>query len=198
MIILKVKQKGHLLAIPGVAPFRTPATVEITSVKLNMVISSLHNSGISDYEIISKENKKEIIYTKKDFELPVKKEQAKPDEDLVGPRLGKIEKMLFELAKKERRKSTNKEQTINKFKVLEDLSKQILEKESVREIVYTSSEEDIKGPIVEELDDEIFIPDIDIGDMELKGTLSETLEGSDDLDEAADALSQLKVVGNDV
>ena len=192
MIILKVKQKGHLLTIPGVAPFRTPATVEITSVKLNMVIASLHNSGISDYEIIAKEDQKEVVYTKKDFELPVKKEQEQSDQDLVGERLDKIEKMLMELAKKERRKSTNKEQTINKLDQLEELSRKILEKESVREIVYTSSKESGEGPIVEDLDDELFVPDIDIADMKLKGSSSEVIGTLDDVDEAADALSQLK------
>ena len=51
MIILKVKQKGHVVDIPGVASFRTPAEVDISNAEINLVIFSLKNCGIDDFEI---------------------------------------------------------------------------------------------------------------------------------------------------
>ena len=62
----------------------------------------------------------------------------------------------------------------------------------MREIIYTSSKESGEGPIVEDLDDELFVPDIDIIDMKLRGSSAEVIGTLDDVDEAADALSQLK------
>ncbi len=193
MIKLKVKQRGHLLIIPGIAPFRTPAKIDISNVKIRLVVSALNNAGIDDYEIISKEDKKQVIYTKKDFVIPIKKELEGIDN--VGPRLDKIERILLALSKKGSKKYIPEEQITNKLKTLEELSQQILEKEMVREIVYTSTKESEGLPVVEELDEDTFIPDIDISDMELKGTSSKTIGSLDDVDEAADALSQLKRKG---
>lgn len=193
MIKLKVKEKGNMIQIPGIAPFRTPAEIDISHVKLHLVVSSLNSSGINDYEIIAKEDKKEIVYTKDDFELPRKVEESHPDLDDINERFNKIEGILKNLVKKATsKKSLPEEQITNKLIALEELSKKILEKESVKEIVYTSSKDSSGGPVIEDLDDDLYVPEIYIDDMELKGSASETVGKVDDVEEAADMLSRLK------
>jgi hypothetical protein len=193
LITLDVKEKGHMIEIPGIAPFRTPARIDISRVKLNLIISSLNNSGVSDYEIIAREDKKETVYTKEDFELPKKTKEASPDLDNINERFNKIEGILKNLLKKSTsKKSSSEEQITNKLNALEELSRRILEKESVQEIVYTSSKEKSVSPVIEDLDDDLYIPKIYIDDMELKGTASEKIGEVEDPEEAADMLSRLK------
>jgi len=189
MITLRVKDKGLLIEIPGITPFRTPAKMNITNIKLPFIIKILNNLGVQDYEIVSREGDKENIYTKKDFEKPKKKKNK--DLSKINERFNKIEELLYVLAKKESNKNIPEEQITNKLNSLEELSKRILQKEIVREIVYTSSK-DYKTPIVEELDEDPFIPSIDLSEMKLRGSSSETLGEIDGAEEAADLLSRLK------
>ena len=191
MITLKINEKGHLIELPGVAHFRSPAKVNISNIKLPLIITTLNNLGVRDYEIISREGDKEKIYTKKDFEKPKKKK--KEDLTKINERFNKIEKLLYALAKKDSKKHIPEEQITNKLKVLEELSQRILEKESIREIVYTSSKDTGKTPIIEELDEDTFIPTIDISDLKLKGgSSSEKIGEIEGAEEAADLLSRLK------
>ena len=193
MIKLRVKEKGHMVHIPGAAPFRTPAKIDITNMKLSLVVTILNNNGISDFEITSTEDKERIVYTKKDFELTKQLEEPKQDLSEINDRFNKIEKMLYALSKKDSKKNIPEEQITNKLNALEELSKRILEKESVREIVYTSTKDRDGSPIVEELDEDTFVPEIDISDMELKGGSSaQTLGEIEGAEEAADMLSRLK------
>ena len=67
MIILKIKQKGLYIEIPGITPFRTPAHVNITHVSIHLVASKLQAQGISNFEIVSDTKGKEKRYTEKDF-----------------------------------------------------------------------------------------------------------------------------------
>jgi hypothetical protein len=188
-----VKDRGHMVMIPGLAQFRTPAQIDISHVKIRLVISSLYNSGITDFEIVAKEDKHEVVYTKDDFELPKKDNKTEPNLDKIDKRFNKIERMLQKLVKKaDGNKNLPGEQITNKLNALEELSKRILEKESVREIVYTSTTEKSKSPIVEDLDEELYIPEIDIDDMELMGSVSEKIGEVEDVEEAADVLSRLK------
>jgi hypothetical protein len=181
-MILKIKKQGLVVNIPGVAPFRTPAEVDISNCKIHLVVLSLKNNGIDDFEIYSKEKKQ--TYKKKDFE-------GRKTTDVEG-RLNRIEKMIGKLNDKSDGKKENPEEQItNKLNLLEELSKKILEKENVREIVYTSTKDSDKGPDIEELND-AFIPSIDISEMKLKGSSSEIIGTLDDIDEAANALSKLK------
>lgn len=185
-MILKVKQKGLFLNIPGVAPFRTPAEVDISNLKIHLVVLSLKNNGVDEFEIHSKKDNK--VYTKKDFEK-TKSKDGKQMKD-VEERFDRIERMIAKLgAKSESKKYIPEEQITNKLQLLEQLAKQILEKESVREVVYTSSKD---KPVIEELDEDIFIPEVDVSELKLKGSSSETIGTLDDVDEAANALSQLK------
>jgi len=188
LIILKVKQKGHLVDIPGVASFRTPAEVDISNAEINLVIFSLKNCGIDDFEITTKEEKKKTI--KKDKTELSKKEKMK--EVMMEERFNRLERMIANLSQKSAsEKNIPEEQITNKLNDLEVLSKRILEKEIVRQIVYTDKDKR-DDPIVEELYEEAFIPKIDISEMKMKGSSTETIGTLDDVDESADALSKLK------
>lgn len=191
MIKLNVKERGHVVTIPGITPFRTPAKVDITKLRMPLVIATLNNLGINNYEIVASQGEERKVFTKKDFETkPKRKEQ---DLSKINERFNKLENMMYALlSKKQSNNFSSEEQITNKLRELEQLSKKILEKEAVKEIVYTSSEER-KGPIIEELDDEKYIPDIDLTELELKGgTSSKKIGDVEGAEEAADMLSRLK------
>ena len=189
MIKLNVKERGYVVTIPGISPFRTPAKVDITKVRMPLVVTTLNNLGIQNYEIIATQGDEKKIFTKKDFEKP--KKSKKQDLSKINERFNKLEKMLYTLVKKQSDKSPPQEQITNKLEELERLSKRILEKEAVREVVYTSSGEK-DGPVIEELDDDKFIPDIDLSELDLKGSSSKKIGEVDGAEEAADMLSRLK------
>lgn len=193
MITLNIKERGNMIQIPGIAPFRTPAKIDISHVKLHLVVASLNSSGINDYEIIAKEDKQEIIYTKDDFDFPKKLKEAPTDNSDINERFNKIEGILKNLLRKtSSEKNLSEEQITNKLNSLEELSRRILEKENVKEIVYTSTKDSSKSPVIEDLDDELYIPNIYIDDMEMKGSASEKIGEVEDLEEASDMLSRLK------
>ena len=58
MIILKIKQRGLFIEIPGSSPTRTPAEIDITKCNIMVVDTYLRKLGITDYEILSKYNHK--------------------------------------------------------------------------------------------------------------------------------------------
>jgi hypothetical protein len=180
LIILKVTQRGHLVDIPGLSRFRTPAEINISNCSIDLVRACLKNQGIETYEIFTKDDPKIVKDEKKNLKKNVSID--------IEKRLSKIEKLIESLNKKDSEKNIPEEQIKNKLLILEELSKKILERENIREIVYTSTKE----PIVEDLDEEVFIPEIDISDLEMKGSSGETIATRDDVDEAVNALSQLK------
>jgi hypothetical protein len=190
MITLIIKEKGQMVHLPGIAAFRTPAKIDISSIKLSLIVTVLNNSGISDYEIISNDSEQKIVYKKKDFELTGKLKEPKQDLSKIDHRFNKIEQMIYALSKKNSKNNEPEEQITNKLNALEELSRRILEKENVREIVYTSTHD--KPPIIEELDGDTFVPEVDISDMKLKGTSSKTVGKIEGVEEAADMLSRLK------
>ena len=61
MIILKVKDKGTVVDIPGTKKVRTPADIDITKVDINFVSMYLRKQGIKHYEIVSDTGEKEIL-----------------------------------------------------------------------------------------------------------------------------------------
>ncbi len=60
--------------IPGLSSFRTPAEVDVTRVKLSLLIQSLHSCGVVNYELVSTDKKGQRIYTGEDFQIPEKKQ----------------------------------------------------------------------------------------------------------------------------
>ena len=52
--ILIIKTKGLHVNIPGIASFRTPASIDITKVDVNLVNAELEKQGIREFKIIDK------------------------------------------------------------------------------------------------------------------------------------------------
>jgi hypothetical protein len=187
---LNVKERGYVVNIPGLPAFRTPGKVDITNYKLPLILSILNNLGIKEYEISSADEKGEMVYTKKDLEINMKKDKSEIDISKIDERFNKLEKILYLLAEKESKKVIPEEQITKKLNTLEALTKKLLEKEAVQNIVYTNSK-DKGNPTIEEIDDS-FIPEININDLKLKGESTKTVDGdTESAEKAADMLSRL-------
>ena len=80
MLTLRIKSRGQVVQIPGSAPFRTPATIDVSNMKIRNLIGYLRVSGIEDYEIVATSDKGIVeVYKKSDFELPKKKKESMPN-----------------------------------------------------------------------------------------------------------------------
>jgi len=181
VITLKIRAKGFFIEMPGVAPFRTPADVNITHMSMALVVSHLHSIGIEKFEIISDTPGKEQKFTEKDF---LEKEKVVEKDD-VSNRLKQLEKSVQKLISKKNEGHTdsNKEQITDKLETLEKLSHAILDQSG---IAFEKKDE----PNIEEL--ETFIPNIDVDGIELKGSSKSVIaKEEDDTDETANLLSSL-------
>jgi len=179
MITLKIRERGHMIEIPGISPFRTPADVNITHISIPLAISVLSSQGIEKFEIVSDIRGKEQVLTEKDFK------ESEDDNSKMNGRLKNLEGMLKKLLKKEASDlSSNQEQINDKLEKLELLSNAILESSGHRP--YSETE-----PHIEELD--TFIPEIDIEGITMKGKSGKKVfkKDEDDIDESADLLSSL-------
>jgi hypothetical protein len=186
---LHVKEKGYMVEIPGIPPFRSPGNVDITNIRLPLVLTTLNNLGVKEYEISSKDEGIETIYTKKDLEMKKKKKENNMDLSEINDRFNRLEKILYLLAEKDSKKSIPEEQITKKLNMLEVLTKKLLEREVVQNIVYTSSKEG--EPVIEDMSDS-FVPTIDISDLKLKGESTKTVDGDiESAEKAADMLSRL-------
>jgi hypothetical protein len=196
MLTLRIKSKGQLIQLPGSAPFRTPATIDVSKMKIRNLIGYLRQAAIEDYEIVATSDKGvREVYKKSDFDLPQKKDQDSDSayKKAINKRFNKLEKLIKRLVDNQDSKNTsNKEQTIDdKLNRIEKL----LEEKVVREVIYTKDVSSSKVPDVEELDEEIerFIPEVQIDDMKLSSSSTKTIEKrkKDDVDDAADSLSKI-------
>jgi hypothetical protein len=180
MIILKVKEKGTVIDIPGTKKARSPADIDITKVNINFVTMYLRKQGIKNYEIISTMGEKQA--------LPSSPKKRRAKKENFESRFNKLESLIVNLlGRKQSTPQPNSEQITNKLKKLEKLSEEIIRKQSSGVPVSTKSDE----PVIEELDD-MFIPEIDIGGMSVKGSTTKTLQSdSDEAGETADLLSSI-------
>lgn len=193
MIVLKVKEKGTLVDIPGTKKARSPAEIDISKVDINFVSMYLRKQGIENYQIVSiTDSGEDEVFPVKPV-IVVKKDKTKKKDDgwkdNIESRFNKLENLLIHfLGKKQSEPSVNSEQITNKLEKLEKLSEEIISKQKT---VVTSSSVDSDEPKVEELDDK-FIPEIDIEGMSMKGSTIKTIQSdNDDADEAADLLSSI-------
>lgn len=194
MIQLKIKKPGYTIAIPGLAPFRTPVKIDISSVDIRIVAMYLKTHGIDDYEIIAKTKKGDVeVYTKKEFEgldLEPKKSKENGIEDRFSRLEKRVEKLIGLLSFKNPSKSNNEEeQNINsRLENIEFLLQNAFEQDNKHS--FTKSKKKDSEPEIEEFDS--FIPSIDISDMKLKSKEHKTIkQENDDIKGAADALSNL-------
>jgi hypothetical protein len=180
---LIIKEKGRYVNIPGMAAFRTPATVDITKIKLSILLQCLHTCGVDDYQIISVSKTGEVLktFTKNEIELPEKK----IEDPQIDRRLERLENLLLTLvSKKSSQKSNNSEQITNRLSRIERMLK------SGSNVVKNSF--DSNTPIVEELDDH-YIPTVDVSEMKISGKTTEVVskKSKEDIDSAVDLLYSL-------
>ncbi len=194
MLILKIKQKGMYVEIPGTLPARSPVDVDITKCNISIVDAYLRKTGITNYEIISGDNKKQIV------PKPPKMADASIDQKVMNKRFSNLEKLMVQLLEKQQAiPSKNPEQITDKLDKLELLSKKILKKEPkvIERKVQTKTKVKRvdKEPEIEELDD-MFIPGIDTSKMKMKGGSKKTIkQDKHDIDDSADLLS--RIMGQD-
>lgn len=190
MITLRVRERGHLIEIPGLAPFRTPADIDVSKVGIRKVIGHLKVNGITKYEIVAIDDKGDKeVYNQEDF-TPKKKKKKKVDpyKKQIESRFDKLEKMIMSLLSREKKgnEDLNKEQITEKLEQLEELSKKILDKE-VGKIIYKDTKEKHKDKEAR------FIPNVDIEDLKLKKSSVKSLkqDQKEEIDDAADSLSEV-------
>jgi hypothetical protein len=189
-IKLEIKQVGHIILIPGISEFRTPANVDITRVNIRSVIVALKNAGIDDYKIISETKGKKEVYTKKDFHMDEDGRNSK-NKCKVKERLDRMEQgiELLKLVNKEDER-LSKEQIINincKLDRLEELVTKSLETSRV----VKDRVEDIDNEItIEEIDS--FIPEVELDDMKISSSDNiKIVKKEEDAESSADALVNL-------
>lgn len=183
MITLKIKKKGLFIEIPGMSPFRTPADVNISHVSIPLVASVLKAQGIERFEIISDTKGKEKVLTQKDFVVD-KKEPTSTDYE---GRFNILESLMNKLLQKQTSDlPSKKEQITNR---LNNIEKLLLKNKT--KVIHISQEK------VKEKDkeiDDIFIPEIDLNGLEMKGKVSQKIIKQDksDIDNNADLLSNIR------
>lgn len=178
---LIIRERGRYVEIPGIPPFRSPAKVDVSKIKITILIQSLHSCGVTDYELISTNKHGETIrYNKDDFELPEKKQ----DNSKIENRLERLEDLLLTLLTKNKsQKTNNSEQITNRLSRIERMLKSGSR---------VSSNDIDDSPIVEEMEDR-YIPNIDIENMKSSGKSVNVVSKTSkkDIDDAVDLLSSL-------
>lgn len=191
MLKLKIKDRGLVINLPGMAPFRTPAEVNISKLPLNTLVHKLRAESVNEYEIISTIGKQRVVYKKAELEKKKKKIQEELDKGQIkslNKRFNKLEKLILKAINSSPTERSDSGEDMEQIKnKLDRLEKLVEEKELIR---YTTSESYKKGdePVVE---DDLFIPDVDVGGMKIKSSEHITIEKEGDVDEAADLLSEI-------
>lgn len=193
MITLRVRERGHLIEIPGIAPFRTPADIDVSRIGIRKVIGHLQVNGITQYEIVAvnKKGDKEV-YNEKDFAPKKKKKKVDPYKKQIESRFDKLESMIVTLLTREKKgnEDLNKEQITEKLEHLERISKEILDKQADDKVIIYK---DSKGHKKVKEEEERFIPNVDIADLKLKKSSVKSLkqDQKEEIDNAVDSLSEL-------
>lgn len=176
MLTLKITEKGHLINLPGMADFRTPAVIDASKIPLNVLILKLKN--INGYEIISELGDQKIVYKKEELEKIEEKDLNKMDKKFIkhfDKRLNKLENMIKQMAGLQ----SKPEVDIN------------LNKEQIKNMIA----EIIDQPIKKELDieeDDIFIPPVNIDGMKLKSSEHTIIKQKENLEDSVDLLSEIQ------
>jgi hypothetical protein len=163
---LHIKTPGYFIDVPGMASFRTPANVDVTTVGLNLIVSELKKLGIENYSIDSASDNKPITKEK------VNKISKEIDTDIY-------EKFVIDktIEVKSDLSSINK-----RFNVIEDLLKNIIN-------VQPGQTKKIKKIIDE---DNGFIPSMNIDDLKIKGRSTfKTKKSNRNIQEDSDNLAEM-------
>jgi len=167
MIILFIKEKGKFINLTGIAPFRTPAEVDITKLNINLVVKELRRSGVNDYQITYKNHDK-----KPTFKKPITKDESNFKLLEKVEKIDKLEKMIEELLNK------NNQPT----------REIIIEKHIINE-----SKSVNKNIINKEINNEkMFVPSIDPNELSMKGsTKYKSIKNKENIQENIELLRKL-------
>lgn len=187
MIKLKIKDKGHLIDIPGMAPFRTPAEIDISKGDIRLIVGYLKVCNIQDYEIVASTATESETYRAADFH-PDEKKNKKGNKKLEK-RINKLENMIAGLYDNKSNDSGKNEEQITKQ--MEQFQKNVLD--AIKNIrIANVSEKTVLEELKEEAEVAPFIPEIDIKDMKIRSQgKHKTMKKDSDTDDSADALSKL-------
>jgi len=178
MLTLKITEKGHYIDLPGMAPFRTPANINVSKIPLNVLILKLKVYAITEYEIVSKLGDQKIVYKKEELEKIKEKDLNKMDKKYVkhfDKRLNKLENMIKNLVVPQEKSEVN----IN------------LDKEQIKNVVSELLDQPIKKE--EDVEEEdIFIPPVNIDGMKLKSSEHTIIKQQENLEDSADLLSEIQ------
>jgi len=191
MLTLIITERGHMVELPNMAPFRTPAEIDVSKIPLNILILKMKAYNINEYQIVSETGGKKIVYKKDDVEK--KKIQAISKEgkretdkiDSLTKRFNRLENLLSEFL---RSKSTSDLEQINKK--IDKLSNQVNDIKILKEVVIT------KNNIIKNQEDDVdepdtFIPQIETSGMKIQSGDHTTIKRDSNVDDSANLLSQL-------
>jgi len=181
MAKLIIRQPGYFIDIEGLTPFRTPAKINIPESAINKVVVYLTKVGIEDYDIVAQGYYKVRGKVMKE-EVNEKAEKVITiDIEGVNKRLSKIESLLASLLGK----------SPESLKKVEGMLAQLLSREpKVIERVIVKGEEIIKDELDEP--EETFIPDVDVGGLEVKGRVPFRTEKREDVSDTVKELQEIK------
>jgi len=177
VLTLKITEKGHYIDLPGMAPFRTPANINVSKIPLNVLILKLKVYDIHGYEIISELGDQKIVYKKEELEKIKEKDLNKMDKKYVkhfDKRLNKLENMIKQLVVPESKSEVN----IN------------LDKEQIKNVVSELLNQPIKE--VEDEEEDMFIPPVNTNGMKLKSSEHTIIKQDENLEDSADLLSEIQ------
>jgi hypothetical protein len=175
MLTLKITERGHLIHLPGMAEFRTPAVIDASKIPLNVLILKLKN--INGYEIISELGDQKIVYKKEELEKIKEKDLNKIDKKFVkhfDKRLNKLENMIKQMATQQPKPEVNID----------------LNKEQIKNVVSEFLNQPIKE--VMDIEEDMFIPPVNINGMTLKGSEHTIIKQDENLEDSADLLSEIQ------
>ena len=179
MLTLKITEKGHFITLPGMAPFRTPAKINVSKIPLNVLIMKLKACNIIGYEIISDLGDQKIVYKKEEIEKIKEKDSNKIDKKFAkhfDKRLNKLENMIKNLVTPQSKPEVN----IN------------LNKEQIKNVVSEFLDQPIKKKSEVDEEEEMFIPPVNTTGMKLKGSEHTIVKQKENLEDSADLLSEIQ------
>lgn len=162
MIILKIKQLGQLISIPGIPECRSPVEIDISKLDIRIVMMNLNNNNIRDYEIISKEKPKKPKQIKTQLPPKINKNNS------TSKRLEILERIIIDNLQLQTNDNKTREHILNRIDDLENtlIKNKINIKNKVNNkkesnYVYNNSNPEI---------DTFFIPEIDIENMKISSS----------------------------
>jgi sulfur relay (sulfurtransferase) DsrC/TusE family protein len=152
MIILKIKDSGHTIDLPGMHGIKTPTEVNVSKMNIDLVVSILRKNGIQKFEIIGQEKNNE--------------------EQKIEPIIKKVDIIKEIYVNEKDYELHNKVNNIENL--LADFMKDFKNSPVVENVIKKKPKE-----VDEKVD---FIPTIDISGLTSKGTISQTTSKTNDDD----------------